>query len=168
MRPIVLIARGTMIRDGTMIKTVLRILFRPLRWVCYLALIAAIIAGLGLWLLPHYELCEPFGTARMPKCTTEWAGQLMEFSATFLLLSVFLGLPGLLAVLGFLFLAYQVFDVFTRNKDPQPGSDGTVHPAGISGMFSRLPKIVRFILFLFGTVFLVAFFGGMIGGLLSV
>jgi len=167
MRLIELIAQDTTIQGGTMMKAALSILFRVLRWICYLAFIAAIIAVLGLWLLPHYDLCEPFSTARMPKCTTEWAGQLMEFSATYLLLSVFLGLPGLLAVVGFLLLAYRLFDVFTRNRDQQPGSDGTARPAGISGWFSRLPKVVRFVLYLFGTVFLIAFFGGVIGGLLG-
>lgn len=150
-----------------MLKTAIAIVFRGLRWVCYLAFIAAVIAVLGLWLLPHYDLCEPFSTARMPQCTTQWAGHLMEFSATFLLLSVFLGLPGLLAVLGFLFLAYRVFDIFTRGKDPQPGSNGNAHPSGISARFSRLPKVVRFVLYVFGSIFLVAFFGGLIAGMLG-
>ncbi|WP_421856992.1 hypothetical protein [Oricola sp.] len=84
-------------------RVVLRFVFLLFRWLCYAAL-AYVVAGFGsLILLSLMDVCPRLDTGAI-ECVSETYTSIAKFGMGAALISVFTGLPLLLALLGLFFL----------------------------------------------------------------
>ena len=83
-----------------------------LKAICYVALVVVAAGAISLFVPPWLELCSPLGGGTV-KCTEPFYRSVYEFGFTVVMLTVFTGLPGLLALGGVVFL---IRDVFWRRR----------------------------------------------------
>lgn len=154
------------------------VLYLIFRIVCYCAL-AVVLAGLGALVLATASgSCSSSGGMSM-SCDSDFWKALADFGLTILLLTVFTGIPGLLAIAGAFFglrelYMWRVRRNAARNRpahiaqsspsdtavsDPSQAASGQAPPRAASSGFGKLVlKILLGILAL-------AFVGGIIGGI---
>lgn len=92
-----------------------RVVWRIVKFVCYVAL-AIVFAGVASLFVPSMlGLCSHASGGTL-KCNDPMYHRIFEFGYTVVMLTVFTGIPGLLAMGGLVFL---IRDVFWRRRCPK-------------------------------------------------
>ena len=129
------------------------VLYLILRLICYCAL-AIVVAGFASFaLLGALDVCPRLDTGSI-SCNTQFLEGLAEFSLAVMLVSVFTGLPLLLALAGLFFLARGLYRRF--------GPDTSESRAGRTTYI-----VLKYILIAFGMLILISFIGGIIGSVMG-
>ena len=92
--------------------TVGQVIWMIIKVICYVALAVVLAGVISLFAPPMLELCSPLGGGTV-KCTAPIYRSFYEFGFTVVMLTVFTGIPGLLALAGLVFL---IRDVFWRRR----------------------------------------------------
>ncbi len=130
------------------------------RWICYLAL-AVVVAGFAsMFILSASGACPTLGTGGIV-CTTPFYKELATYGLTIVLLTVFTGLPGLLAIAGVFFLLHRIFLWRTRGASV-PAAD-TASPRQPTAKPSFLMFLLKAFAVLMGVAFLLGIIGGIVG-----
>jgi len=129
------------------------LLYLTLRVICYCAL-ALVVAGFGsFFLLGAFDVC-PRPDPGSISCNTPFQESLASFGLGVMLVSVFTGLPLLLALAGLFFLVRGLYRRF--------GPDTSESRAGRSFQI-----VLKYILIAFGVLILISFVGGIIGSVMG-
>lgn len=132
------------------------------RIICYLALAAVVLGIGGMYILSATGACPRISTGGIA-CTTDFYTQLAEFSMTIMLLTVFTGVPALLAMAGVIFLLYDLFQWHgSRAAVAAPSPAGSEQPAT-----GRKPSFLIFLLKCFGFILVATFVLAIIAGMLE-
>lgn len=86
-------------------------MFKVLRFLCYTALVIVLIGLLSLVLPFAFDLCST-QSGGIVNCTSELYRKFYEFGFTVVMMSIFTGVPGILAIGGVVFLFKDIAHVF--------------------------------------------------------
>lgn len=135
------------------------VVFLLFRLVCYLAL-AVVLLGFGAsFLLPLTGACSSISTGGVV-CSSPFYKQLGDFSLGVMLITVYTGLPGLLALAGIYFVLRKIF----LRKAPAPAAAGTA-TIQKDRATSALRPFAVFLLKGFGILLGISFIFGMLGNI---
>lgn len=126
------------------------------KWICYAALIVVAGGFLGMLVLSAGDFCSSLSTGSI-KCGSETAQSLAELSFGIVLITIFTGIPGLLALGGVIFAIIALFRRFGP-EPPEPEEDGTEPP-------SRLKYYGKIALYIFLGYIALAVVGGVLAGI---
>ena len=98
-----------------MIARAFRLLFRL---ICYLALVL-VVSGVGsLILVSKLDVCPTLNESQI-QCITPFYESLGNYGMGVTLITVFTGLPGILAIVGLIFLGYDLGDLLRKPDSPK-------------------------------------------------
>lgn len=129
------------------------VLYLIVRVICYCAL-ALVVAGFGsFFLLGALDVCPRLDTGSI-SCNTPFQEGVAEFGLGVMLVSVFTGIPLLLALAGLFFMVRGLYRRF--------GPDTSESRAGRS-----VQIVLKYVLIAFGVLILISFVGGIVGGVMG-
>ncbi len=162
--------------EGTAMRAVGSVLYLLLRLVCYAALILVVLGFGSVIVLSLTQACSRIDTGAIV-CSSETYKQIGEFGMGVMLVTVFTGLPMLLALGGVFFLIRKIYRwrVSARAHplaaDPSGGAsarDAAMSPQHDTAAASAKPGLGMVLLkglaVVIGALFLVGLIGGIIGG----
>lgn len=134
----------------------LGILYFIFRWVCYAALLI-VVAGFGamIWLSAS-GMCPTLGTGGIV-CQTPFQKEIATHALSIVLVTIFTGIPGILAIFGAGFLLHRLFKWRNRRK----AAKGQSEPG------AGEPSFFMFLIKFFGVLMALAFVGGIVAGMLN-
>ncbi|MGI9412749.1 MAG: hypothetical protein ACR2PM_03730 [Hyphomicrobiales bacterium] len=125
------------------------------RLICYGALIV-VVTGIAIMVaLSVLDLCPRLDTGSV-SCNTPFQEELATVAMGIMLVTVFTGIPTLLALAGAFFLIRGLY----RRFGPAPSPDA---PEG-GGAKRALRIVLKYVLILFGVVMLIGFIAGLVEG----
>ena len=129
------------------------ILYLIARVICYCAL-ALVVAGFGsFFLLGALDVCPRLDTGEI-SCNTPFQESVASYGMGIMLISVFTGIPLLLAMAGLFFLVRGLYRRF--------GPDTSESRAGRSFQI-----VLKYVLIAFGVLILISVVGGIIGNVIG-
>lgn len=134
-------------------KSVWAFLLPLVRWICYLALVVVVAGFTGMFILSASGACPTLNTGGIV-CATPFYKDLAGYSLSIVLLTVFTGVPGLLAIAGAFFLMHRLFLWRTAG-------------AATAGAPAEKPNFLIFLLKAFAVLMGIAFLLGIVGGILG-
>ncbi len=142
-------------------KQVLKLLFLVFRSLCYAALAVIVVAFAILIYLSVTDSCTSLGFDII-NCEAPFDKNLAEYAISVVLLTVFTGLPGILAILGVIFATRSLYRKYgsTSPKHPAQTVDGDKQDGHDHAGWKLFGKIVALVLAVF-------FVAGIIAGILE-
>ena len=93
----------------------MRTVYIVFKWICYVALLLVILSFAALFLPFTFDLCDQNGA--QVSCVSPFWRNIFEVGFTGAMMTVYLGLPGILAAIGAIFLIIEIVLGFTRRNE---------------------------------------------------